>query len=109
MFYFTNAIREGKQPYLNVYRGVAMSSVGIQAWRSCLNGGMPEEIPDFADEECRKKYENDTWNPILKEGMDPATIPPASIVGYEPNEEDLAYANSVWERSGYYGMGYTGK
>jgi len=104
MYYFTKAIHEGKQPYLNVYRGVAMSSVGIQAWRSCLAEGTPMEIPDFTSEESRKKYENDHWNPLLKEGMDPSSIPPASIAGYEPNEDDFAYAKSVWEATGYIGL-----
>ena len=45
--HFANAIRSGKQPYLDVYRGVAMSSVGILAWRSALEDGRPFAIPDF--------------------------------------------------------------
>ena len=28
------AIRTGEPPYLNVYRGVAMSAIGILAWKS---------------------------------------------------------------------------
>jgi len=104
MFYFTQAIREGKQPYLDVYRGVAMSSAGIQAWRSCLNNGAEMEIPDFRDEESRKKFENDHWSPLLKEGMDPASIPPVSIAGYEPSEEDWKRAEEVWKSTNYIGL-----
>ena len=37
-FDFANAIRSGQQPFLDVYRGVAMSSVGILAWKSA--GGL---------------------------------------------------------------------
>ena len=40
-FHFVRAIRSGRQPYLNVYRGVAMAAVGVQAWRSCLENGAP--------------------------------------------------------------------
>ncbi|KKL08662.1 hypothetical protein LCGC14_2573610, partial [marine sediment metagenome] len=40
---FANAIRSGKQPFLDVYRGVAMSSVGILAWKSALADGEPIE------------------------------------------------------------------
>lgn len=33
-YYFAEAIRIGKQPFLDVYRSVAMSAVGFLAWRS---------------------------------------------------------------------------
>ena len=35
--HFAEAIRSGQQPFLDVYRGVSMSIVGILAWRSALN------------------------------------------------------------------------
>ena len=44
-FEFANAIRSGEQPFLDVYRGVAMSSVGILAWKSALQDGVPFEMP----------------------------------------------------------------
>ena len=47
-FYFAEAIRTGKQPFLDVYRGVAMSSVGILAWKSALADGQPFDVPDFS-------------------------------------------------------------
>lgn len=98
LHYFTKAIRENTQPYLNVYRAAAMSSVGIQAWKSALQEGAPFKIPNFMDENSRKLYENDNWNPILKKGMSRSQIPSASITGYEPTSEDLAAAKAVWER-----------
>ena len=104
-FMFAKAIRENGQPYLNVYRGVAMSSIGILAWKSALADGQPFDIPDFKDEAARKLHENDTWNPILKEGMDKASITPVSIAGYEPTEEDIANATAMWEKTNYWRFG----
>ena len=46
-FLFANAIRSGEAPFLDVYRGVAMSSVGILAWKSALADGAPFAVPDF--------------------------------------------------------------
>ena len=40
----------GTPPFLDVYRGVAMSSVGILAWKSALEDGRPFDVPDFRDE-----------------------------------------------------------
>ncbi|MBE6564537.1 MAG: Gfo/Idh/MocA family oxidoreductase [Ruminococcaceae bacterium] len=106
MYYFTKAIHDNVQPYLDVYRGVAMSTVGIQAWRSIVNGNIPFEIPDFKNEDERKKYENDTWNPIRKENIDPATQPPITVTGWEPSAEALAAAKAVWEKTDYKGLGW---
>jgi predicted dehydrogenase len=61
---FATAIREGRQPWLDVYRGVAMSSVGILAWRSALEEGKPFDMPDFRDEASRKAVEDDRWSPF---------------------------------------------
>ena len=62
-FHFAEAIRKGKQPFLDVYRGVTMSSVGILAERSVREDGAPMDVPDFRSESERKKYENDNWDP----------------------------------------------
>ncbi|MFH0921001.1 MAG: Gfo/Idh/MocA family oxidoreductase, partial [Fibrobacterota bacterium] len=62
--YFAEAIRTGKQPYLNVYRGVAMSVIGILAWKSVLDKGNSYAVPDFTREATRKKWANDTWRPM---------------------------------------------
>ena len=61
-FHFAEAIRKGKQPFLDVYRGVTMSSVGILAERSVREDGAPMDVPDFRSESERKKYENDNWD-----------------------------------------------
>jgi predicted dehydrogenase len=62
-FHFANAIRSGKPPLLDVYKGVSMSSIGILAWRSAVNGGTSQHVPDFSKESDRKIYEHDHWSP----------------------------------------------
>lgn len=65
-YHFAEAIRTGTQPFLDVYRGVAMSSVGILLWRSAQSGGMPQEIPDFKDKIARERHRNDNYRPEPK-------------------------------------------
>ena len=102
-FHFAEAIRTGKPPFLDVYRGVAMSSVGILAWKSALQDGRPFDVPDFRSETQRKRYENDNWSPWP--GHAGPGQPPASILGrLKPAQKDLAFARKVWKS-----VGYTGK
>lgn len=101
-FEFTNAIRSGRPPFLDVYRGVAMSSVGILAWKSALEDGQPFDMPDFKKESDRKRYENDHWSPWPKDAG--PGQPPPSILGYpKPTKLGLANAKRVWKRIGYKG------
>ena len=101
-FHFSNAIRSGEQPFLDVYRGVAMSSVGILAWRSALEDGTPLDLPDFRDEASRKAFEDDHWGPWPTDDG-PGEAPP-SILGFtEPTEEGLANSRKIWDDLGYKG------
>jgi len=106
-FEFANAIRSGKQPFLDVYRGVAMSSVGILAWKSALEDGAPFAMPDFHSEAVRKQYENDTWSPWPTAATPPhgdSSQPPPSILGVpKPSRQGLAFARKVWKQIGYEG------
>lgn len=101
-FEFANAIRSGEQPFLDVYRGVAMSSVGILAWKSALQDGMPFEMPDFSKEAARRSYEEDHWSPWPKDaGPDQ---PPPSILGTpKPTRKGRANARRIWKEIGYKG------
>ena len=93
-FHFARAIRSGEAPFLDVYRAVAMSSVGILAWRSALQEGQPVEVPDFRDEAQRAPLEDDTWSPWP--GGDPRA--PSSIhPAREPSAEALERARRIWE------------
>lgn len=71
-YFFAKAIRTGKQPYLDVYRGVAMSVVGILAWKSALQDGAPFAMPDFRKETDRRRVAKDTWSPFT--GSAPCSI-----------------------------------
>jgi predicted dehydrogenase len=101
-FEFANAIRAGRQPCLDVYRGVAMSSVGILAWKSALQDGTPFDMPDFRTESARKTYENDHWSPWPSHAA--PGQPPASIRGVvKPSAKALAHARAIWAGQGYKG------
>lgn len=101
-FEFANAIRSGRPPFLDVYRGVAMSSVGILAWKSALEDGRPFDMPDFRKESIRKWYENDHWSPWPKDAG--PGQPPPSILGYpKPTKRGLANARRIWKQIGYKG------
>ena len=101
-FHFANAIRSGEPPFLDVYRGVTMSSVGILAWKSALEDGAPFDVPDFKDESARKRYEDDHWSP-WPENAGPGQ-PPPSIDGFpEPTPQGIAHAKEVWDELGYQG------
>jgi hypothetical protein len=100
--YFAEAIRTGEQPYLNVYRGVAMSVVGILAWKSVLDNGSSHTVPDFTREETRRAYEHDRWRPM---DLHDPNAPPISSRGKarEIIRENLEEAREIWERQGYRG------
>jgi hypothetical protein len=101
-FEFASAIRSGTQPYLDVYRGVAMSSVGILAWKSALKEGVPFAMPDFRKESSRKAFENDHWSPFPDHAA--PGQPPPSIRGFiKPKAAAVARARKVWAKQGYTG------
>ena len=101
-FHFGNAIRSGEPPFLDVYRAVAMSSVGIVAWKSALDEGIPHDFANFRDEAERKQHEKDNWSPWPKDAG--PGQPPPSILGFnKPTEQGLARAKEVWDELGYDG------
>ncbi|MEZ4731381.1 MAG: Gfo/Idh/MocA family oxidoreductase [Caldilineaceae bacterium] len=100
-FHFANAIRTGEQPYLDVYRGVAMSSVGILAWKSALDEGCPYPVPNFRDEGSRKQVESDHWSPWPADAG--PGQPPPSIRGFvQPTPESIAFGRGIWAQQGYH-------
>jgi predicted dehydrogenase len=98
--YFAEAIRTGEPPYLNVYRGVAMSVVGILAWKSVLDNANSYAVPDFTRAESREPYKRDTWRPF---DLDDPNAPPVSSRGKERGliPENLKEAREIWRRLGY--------
>ncbi len=96
-YHFAQAIRKNEQPYWDVYRGVACSIVGIQAYRSALQNSNTVEIPDLRKSTVRKKYKNDNWRPDPKKGN-----PWPSVSGkITPTKQGLEYAKKVWKSVGY--------
>lgn len=96
LHHFLEAIRQDEQPYLDVYRGVAMSSVGLLAWRSALQMGQPVSVPDFRNPEQRKAFKEDH----LRAGphVPDALRVPSSIRGdIEIDSEALKRAQIYWD------------
>ena len=98
-YHFARAIRRNVQPWMDVYRGVAMSIVGILAYRSALNDSNTVEVPDFRRPSERERYRRDDSNP------DPTrrrkTDPFPSVLGkITPTRGQLAYARKVWRKLG---------
>lgn len=99
---FAKAIKTNQQPFLDVYRGVTMASVGILAWRSALQDGTPITIPDFRKEEERKQYENDNISPFpshIKAGY--PSIQPSILGTVKPTKQGIAIAKKNWRKIGY--------
>lgn len=101
-FHFAEAIRRGEQPYLDVYRGLEMSCVGIQSWRSCWENGAPYEIPDFRKESVRAKYEDDDWSPF-PEDRRPGQPWPSILGEVTPSPEAMEFVRRIWDEMGYRG------
>jgi len=94
--YFSEAIRTGTQPFLDVYRGVAMSATGILAWRSALVGGASQAMPDFKNKDSRKKYLSDTLHPFHSAENAGEGIPQGINGRRVPTAEDFAAAERDW-------------
>ena len=101
-FHFSQAIRKGEPPYLDVYRGVAMSIVGPLAYRSALNDSNALEVPDFRKKTVRQKYASDDWTPAPPHRR--KTDPWPSVSGdVKPGKQALEQARADWRRVGYTG------
>ncbi|MBI3920241.1 MAG: hypothetical protein HY318_02395 [Armatimonadetes bacterium] len=101
-YHFAQAIRKNEQPYLDVYRGVAMSIIGPLAYRSALNDSNVVEVPDLRKASVRRQYANDHWSPDptrRKEG-DPWPSVRGEIT---PTQRQVARAREVWRSVGYTG------
>jgi len=97
---FSEAIKTNTQPYLDVYRGVQMSIVGILAYRSALAGSKTIEVPDFRVQENLSAYENDDWSPDPSRKKKGQPLP--SVLGHlEPSDEAKAYAKKIWQGIGF--------
>ncbi len=76
LFHFINYIKDGTEPFFDVYRGCCMSAVGILGWRSCLENGKVYKIPDFRIKEERDLWRDDDLSPFPDENGN-QTLPSA--------------------------------
>jgi hypothetical protein len=98
-YHFAQAIRRNEQPYFDVYRGVAMSAVGILAYRSALQDSNTVEVPDFRKESTLQKFAKDDWSPDPAEHN--SSQPWPSILGdIRPSPKGINYARKIWKQSG---------
>ena len=99
-YHFANAIRTGRQPYLNAYNGITMTNVGILAWRSVHADGKYIRVPDLRSEADQKEMLKDRLSPFAgvpnSELMPPEMLAPAD---FTPEVQELARKN--WKRLGY--------
>jgi predicted dehydrogenase len=101
-YHFARAIRSGEQPYLDVYRGVAMSIVGILAYRSALQDSGALEVPDFRKRSARRQYADDHWSPDPAQRR-PGQPAPSMFGDIKPARQALTYARRIWKSVGYHG------
>ena len=66
---------DGREPFFDVYRAVAMSATAILGWRSCLNHGENFKIPDFRDKADSDRVRDDDLTPFPDENGRGATLP----------------------------------
>jgi predicted dehydrogenase len=93
---FKRAVHSGQQPYLDVYRGVTMAAVGIEAYRSALDGSRMRSLPDLRDPAQRDRHRHDEWTPDpARRGLEG---PSPSVLGdIEPSEAARRAARQVWD------------
>lgn len=95
VYEFVKCLENGTEPYFNVYRSTTLASVAILAWRSILNSNTAYDVPDFRNEEDRRRYEFDTISPYPDEKFQVDI--PCSSLPYHPTEADLENAHRLWE------------
>ena len=85
---FMECLKNHKQPEhpFDIYSAVNMSSVGILAHRSMLEGGIPYDIPDFKKAEDLEQYRNDHLSPFYGADGSKPTIPCCSHPDFKPTE-----------------------
>jgi len=98
---FADAIRTGRQPYLDAYHGIMMTNVGILAWRSIHENGRFIDVPDLRDPAAQEAMLKDRLSPFpdLVGGvlMPEEMLTPRRF----DNPEIIEMARKNWKRHGY--------
>ena len=97
---FVQSLRTGEAPFLDAYRGITASNVGIIAWKSAHNGGAFMEIPDLRDEAACEAMLRDDLTPF--DGVENSTLYPESMRWHrEFKPEHYEIAREEWKKLGY--------
>ncbi len=98
---FAEAIRTGRQPYLDAYHGIMMTNVGILAWRSAHENGRFIDVPDLRDPAAQEEMLKDHLTPFP--GVEGGVMMPESMQCPRrfDNPEIIALARKNWKRQGY--------
>lgn len=82
MYHFAREILEGVPGPFNVYTAADCTLAGIQAYRSQVQGGLPQPVPDLRDPAERDRWRDDTFR-------QPAYDTNAGVFG-KPTDDPLA-------------------
>ena len=99
-YHFANAIRTGEQPYLNAYRGVTMSNIGILAWRSIHQHSAFIRVPDLKNSGDQEEMLKDRLCP-LADVENSVLMPPEMLSIRKFTPELTTIAREVWKEVGY--------
>ncbi len=97
---FASAIKRGVQPYLDAYRGIMMTNVGILGWRSAHQGGAFLPVPDLRDADAQNQMLTDRLCPFP--GLDNTELMPLEMRTPRPfTPEIVRLARVNWKLHGY--------
>lgn len=97
---FAHALRTGEEPFLNAYRGIMASNVGIIAWKSAHNNGVFMDVPDVRDEKNHVQMLEDNWTPF--DNVENSRLYPPAMLWrrvIRPEQHDIA--REEWRKLGY--------
>lgn len=98
---FAEAIRTGKQPYLDAYHGIMMTNVGILAWRSAHQNGKFLDVPDLRDPAAQAEMLKDRLTPIP--GVVDGVMMSEDMLSQRKFDDPqiIAMARKAWKKQGY--------
>ena len=79
-------LRDGVEPYFDVYKAAAIAATACVSLKSCMNNGELYKIPDFHNEEEMKEVENDDLTPFYDDEGHGGTYKPS--LEYTPDQFD---------------------
>lgn len=97
---FAQAIKTGTQPFLDAYRGIMMSNVGIIAWRSAHKNGAFLPVPDIRSGKAQEKLLSDHLSPF-PDLSDAVLMPPEMLTPRPFSPEVIKRARANWGKHGY--------